>query len=72
MAGNRGISSLPWFTYIGMSEEGEGEEEKQLRLSSRPGRMMILSLMIMMMVAVVIAELGEMDRTASTRGDGAH
>ena len=42
-----------------MAEEGEGGEEKQLRMSSRPGRMMTLSLRIMMMVAVVIAESWE-------------
>ena len=54
-----------------MSEEGEGEEEKQMRLSSRPGRIMTIP-KDNDEVAVVIAEHGEMDRTASTRGDGAH
>ena len=54
-----------------MTEEGEGEEEKQRRMSSRPSRIMTIP-KDNDEVAVVIAEHGGMDRTASPRGGGAN
>ena len=54
-----------------MTEEGEGEKERQRRISYRPSRKMTIP-KDNDEVAVVKADHGGMDRTASPRGGGAN
>ena len=71
MAGDPGQKFPPLVDLIWNDGEGEGKEERQRRMSSRPSRIMT-NPKDNDEVAVVIAEHGGMDRTASPRGGGTH